>query len=213
MKRREKIVSICLLLVFIVFTILVKIVDVSGIGPENSMVGFSTINLFFHRLFDVNLVWYDITKYLGIIPFIGIFCYGVLGLSQLLKRKSLLKVDKKLIVLGIFYIIVGIMYVLFEKIVINYRPVILDGELEASYPSSHTMLAITTCMSFIIMNKYYIKNKKLLLGIDICVFILMILLVVGRLLSGVHWFTDIVGAILISTFLVYTFYKIVKKLK
>ena len=213
MKRREKIVSICLLLVFIVFTILVKIVDVSGIGPENSMVGFSTINLFFHRLFDVNLVWYDITKYLGIIPFIGIFCYGVLGLFQLIKRKSLLKVDKKLIVLGIFYIIVGIMYVLFEKIVINYRPVILDGELEASYPSSHTMLAITTCMSFIIMNKYYIKNKKLLLGIDICVFILMILLVVGRLLSGVHWFTDIVGAILISTFLVYTFYKIVKKLK
>ena len=94
-----------------------------------------------------------------------------------------------------------VVYVFFEKVIINYRPVILDGELEASYPSSHTMLAICICMSSLLISKYYIKDKYRKI-FDNITFVLMILLVVGRIISGVHWITDIIGGILISLFLV-----------
>lgn len=211
--KKELLIEMSMFLLIIVYIALIKTIDIAQIGPQNSEVGFATINGFFHNLFDYNETWYNITKYLGLIPFIGIFCYAILGLTQLIKRKSIFKVDKKLIILGIFYIVVGLVYIFFEKVVINYRPVILENELEASFPSSHTLLAITSSLSIIIMNKYYIKNKKLLKVINISLLVLMTVLIIGRILSGVHWITDIIGGILISIFLVYTFYNIITKIK
>ena len=191
----------CLFVICIVYTLIVKFVNVQAIGPNGSSVGLATINQFFKDLFNYNETWYKITKYLGYLPFLLVAFYGCIGLSQLIKKKELLKVDKELIALGIFYIMVGATYIFFEKVIINYRPVLMDGVLEASYPSSHTMLALCICASSMFISKKYIKNEKMNNLLTIGSGALMVILVVGRMLSGVHWFTDIVGGILISCFL------------
>lgn len=190
---------------FIIFTISLKLIDVNPIGPNSSLVGYSTINKAFHNFTNTNMLIYHITDYGGIPPIIMGMLFGVLGLIQLLKRKSIFKVDKKLLILGLFYIVIFLIYLTFELYVINRRPILLNGYLEASYPSSTTFLSITFMLSALPIIKNYIKNKKLLISIK-CLFILyMLFLVIGRLLSGVHWLTDIAGSILISTGLLFIY--------
>ena len=179
------------------------------IGPQGSEVGFSSINAIFQNSLGYNEIWYKITKYLGVIPFLIVAYYGLIGILQLTKRKSIMKVDKKIICMGAFYVLLGMTYVLFEKLVINYRPVMLEGELEASFPSSHTMLAVCICLSSLLVSKYYIKDEKIKKILDISTIILMVVLVVGRLLSGVHWFSDILGGVIISLFLVSIYYTLI----
>ena len=65
-----------------------------------------------------------------------------LGLGQLLKGKSLLKVERSILALGVFYAVVMAAYLVFEVWVVNYRPVLIEGALEASYPSSTTLLVL-----------------------------------------------------------------------
>ena len=174
------------------------------IGPNISEVGFSHINETVHDITKVNMIWYYITNYLGILPFFLVAYYGLLGLKQLLVEKNLKKVDIKLIILGIFYFTFAIIYLLFEKIVINCRPVLFDGKLEASYPSSHTMLAIFVCGSSLLMSKYFIKNEKARKIVNIITAIVMVAIIVGRTISGVHWATDILGGMIIGLFLLYS---------
>ena len=187
-----------LLLIFIAFTLLIKNVDVQAIGPENSEVGLATINDAFHGIFNYNELLYKISKYLGYISFLIIGLYGIKGLIQLIKEKNLFKVDKKLLILGGFYVVVLLVYILFEFVIINYRPVLEDGVLEASYPSSHTILSICVCASSLMISKDIFKKEKFTKILNICTYILMFGIIVTRVLSGVHWLTDIVGAILIS---------------
>ena len=204
MKRKNKslILVIITFILALLYTVIVKTVDVNVIGPMMSKVGFSTINNYFHNLIGYNDIWYKITKYLVLLPFLLVAYYGINGLMQLVKSKSLKKVDKRLIILGCFYILIGLCYIFFEKVIINYRPIMLEGVLEASYPSSHTVLAITICASSLLISKYYFANKNINKLVNIITWLIMIVIVVGRLLSGVHWFTDIIGGILISNFLI-----------
>ena len=44
----------------IIYTLLVKYIDVQEIGPNDSLVGFATINNFMFNLTGVNMLWYDI---------------------------------------------------------------------------------------------------------------------------------------------------------
>ena len=199
-------VSIISFIVAVLYIILLKTVDVQSIGPKSSSVGLASINNWFLQNIGTNDTCYKITKYLGILPFLLVGYYGFIGLKQLINKKSINKVDKELLLLGIFYILVGATYIFFEKVIINYRPVLMDGELEASFPSSHTMLAICVCASSLLISKYYIKNENIRKIIDILTWIVMIILVVGRALSGVHWITDIIGGILVSAFLISLFY-------
>ena len=192
---------------------MLKYYDVATIGPKNSAVGFSGINSLVHHALPYNEFWYKLTKYLGIIPFLYCAYYGIQGIIQIIKYKSLKKVDKRLIYLGIFYVVMLIVYILADKIVINYRPVLEDGVLESSYPSSHTLLACCICASSLLIAKYYMKNQKLLKIFNYGTIILMIISVVGRLLSGVHWLTDILGGIIISAFLVYLYYSFIYSYK
>ncbi len=212
MKKKKNlwVPAIILIVVSILYTVLVKFVDVGEIGPEGSSVGFQMINGYVHSMIGVQEFWYKVTKYLGILPFLYVGYYGVIGLMQLIKGKSLKKVDQRILALGGFYIVVGLVYVFFEKVVINYRPVILEEGLEASYPSSHTMLALCICLSSLLISKYYIKKqyKRVVDGITVS---LMTVLVVGRILSGVHWITDIIGGVLISLALVYTYKAVIKE--
>lgn len=213
--KNKKNILICVLLVLlsIIYTLLVKYVDTSIIGPNGSVVGFSSLNSFVFNLTGNNMTLYKITEILGIIPILIALMYAVIGLIQVIDRKSL-KVDKELIALGILYIIVILIYVFFEKCIINYRPVIIDGVLEASYPSSHTLLSICICGSALLINKYLFNNEKIYKYINIISIISMVLIVLGRLLSGVHWASDIIGSIIISITLLKileTYYLSIKK--
>ena len=202
-KNKNKLIKVLLLLLIsIIYTLLVKYYDTNAIGPKYTVVGFSSLNALFSNLTGYNPFFYKLTNILGYITFIIVIFYGIIGIKQLITKKNLLKVDKKIIFMGIFYILVLLVYILFEKIIINYRPIILEKELEASYPSSHTMLALCICLSSLIINKNYIKNKKILKIVNILIIILMLTLVIGRVLSGVHWISDIFGGIIISAFLV-----------
>ena len=214
-KKKNILLSILMTIITLGYIYLVKTFDVSAIGPNDSKVGFSGINGWFKELIGSNMTIYKITQILGLVVFIFVFMYGLIGLYQLIKRKSLFKVDKKLILLGCFYVLILAVYLLFEKVVINYRPILMDGKLEASFPSSHTMLAICVCVSSLIISKHFI-NRKYIKGLNIITIVLMLGVVFGRLISGVHWFSDILGGIIISvTLLMYfkTFYDYIRNSK
>lgn len=193
-------------LIFVIYTICVKFVDVAQIGPNNSSVGFSTINNFVHNLFGVNFTIYNITDWGGVVALIPAVVFAIVGLVQWIKRKSLKKVDKNIIALGIFYIVTVLVYVFFEFVVINRRPVLINGYLEASYPSSTTILSLTFLLSLIYQIKTYVSNKKVNICLQVITYCYSSFLVIGRLVSGVHWFTDILGGIIISIALLLFYY-------
>lgn len=205
MKKKNIITSITMIILAVIYTILVKIIDVAPIGPNNSEVGFSKINGFFHNLLGSNMTIYKITEILGIIPLLMAGIYAIIGLVELIKRKSLTKVDYEIYALVGLYVVVLGLYVFFEKCIINYRPILIDGVLEASYPSSHTLMALCICGSSIIVNKRIFHKKIFNLENKLSIF-LMITIILGRFISGVHWFSDIVGAIFISLALLSSFY-------
>lgn len=189
-------------LCFIVFTILVKTVDVQPLGAEASLIGFAGLNTAIFNLLGTNAFCYKLTQAFGLLAILVAGTFAVIGALQLIKRKSLLKVDRQIITVGIVYAIVIILYVLFEKLALNYRPVVLEEGLEASYPSTHTMLILTILGTAVSLIGKYIKNDKLALAGKIGCIIIMWLTVICRLLSGVHWFTDITGGLLISLCLI-----------
>ena len=197
---KKYITGLALFVLFIIWTILVKVVDVAPIGPQNTEVGFSTINGAIHELFGLNMFWYKLTMAFGILAIACAGVFAVIGLVQLIQRKSLNKVDHKLIAAGVLYLLIIILYVLFEKLVINYRPVIMPDNTvpEASYPSSHVMVICVILGSVPYLIKDYLRKDDLTRIVSIVCYVIMGLTVIGRLLSGVHWFTDIIGGVLIS---------------
>lgn len=199
-------VTIGLFASFILWTVAITILDVQAIGPNGSSVGFATFNGLFHKLTGVHMEIYTITDWLGLIPLCFALGFAILGLVQLIQRKSFLKVDYSILVLGGFYILVIASYLFFEKFVINYRPVLIEGNLEASYPSSTTLLVLCIMPTAMMQLNTRIRNntiKKVILSL-LAVFTAFV--VIGRLISGVHWFTDIIGGVLLSTGLVMLYY-------
>ncbi len=198
-------------LCFIIFTILVKVIDVQALGAQGSLIGFASLNISVNQLLGTNHFCYLITQLFGIIAIMAAALFAVMGFVQLIKRKSLLKVDHEILMAGIVYAVVIILYVLFEKLAINYRPLVLEDGLEASYPSTHTMLILTILGSAIPLAVKYISNPKAALAVKLICITVMWLTVVCRLLSGVHWFTDIVGGVLISLCLISLFKSLVRR--
>lgn len=191
---------------FVLWTVLIKFVDVQPIGPEGSEVGFASLNGFVHELLGEHMLLYMITDWLSLVPLFVVLFFGGMGFVQLVKRKSLLKVDRSILLLGIFYLLVAAAYVLFEVVTINYRPVLINGYLEGSYPSSTTMLVMCVMLTAVRLFWRLIPNdavRKIVCGGAVFFTVFM---VGGRLLSGVHWFTDIVGAMLLSGGLIMAYY-------
>ncbi len=191
-------ISIWLLVIAVIYTVLVKFVDVKAIGPGNTKVGFAAMNGWFRDLIGYNKLFYNISKYAGVLPFAFCGYYALMGLIEFIKTKSFKKVDYRYYILACFYVIFVAMYFFFEKVAINYRPVVLKGVIEASYPSTHTLLAICLCGSSLIASKLLIKNETLRKLADLAAWVLMIVIVLARLISGVHWLSDIIGGIVIS---------------
>ena len=190
---------------FVLWTVLVSYVDVRAIGQNASSVGFATLNGYVHNLTRVNMFLYTITDWLGLVPIGVAFGFAVLGLVQWVGRKSLFKVDRSILALGGFYIIVLAMYIFFEIVVINYRPVLIDGYLEASYPSSTTMLVMCVMPTAMMQLHARIKSGVFRRCVLISIAAFTAFMVIGRLASGVPWLTDIIGGALVSAGLVITY--------
>lgn len=187
---------------FVFWTFAVSSFDVAAIGPLGSEVGFSSLNGFFHKLTGVHFVLYYITDWLSIVPLCFCTGFAVLGLWQWIKRKSILKVDRSILILGVFYAVVFAFYLFFEVFVINFRPVLIDGILEASYPSSTTMLVLCIMPTAAMQLRSRMKNPVLSRFVSAGIYIFTVLMVFSRLLSGVHWLTDIIGGAFLSIGLV-----------
>ena len=209
MKKNGKkllILGITLLVMFVIWTCLIQCVDVQSAGQKGTEIGFATFNCWFHRIAGVHMAIYTITDWLGLVPIFVCMAFGGVGLAQLIKRKNFFKVDRDLILLGIYYVIVILAYLIFEMIPINYRPILIDGMLEASYPSSTTLLVLSVMPTLVYqVNR---RSTNLLFRRIVCVLsiVFSLFMVIGRLVAGVHWFTDIVGAVILSTGL-YCLYK------
>ena len=194
---------------FIVWTVLIQKVDVQPAGVNGTEIGFATFNSWFHELTGVHMTIYVITDWLGLVPICVCMIFAGIGFVQLVKRRSLFKVDYDIIVLGIYYIVVIAGYLVFEMIPINYRPILIEGRMEASYPSSTTLLVLCVMPTLIEQANRRLESAtiKKIIGIGSAIF--STLMVLGRLVSGVHWFTDIVGAALLSTGLFYIYKAVV----
>lgn len=204
--------AICMLIAFVLWTTAIQFIDIKAIGPQNSSVGFATLNQFIHNLTGVDMLLYTVTDWLGLVPIGFALGFALLGAVQWIMRKNLLKVDYSILILGIFYVIVFAMYILFEIFVVNYRPILINGFLEASYPSSTTMLVLCIMPTVVMQFNNRIKNKAVRKLISAIIIAFIIFMVAGRLLSGVHWFTDIAGGALLSCGLV-MLYRFVCNLK
>ena len=201
-------VGVSLLAAFVLWTVFVCFIDVRAIGPRESSVGFATLNGYVHNLTGVNMYLYVITDWLGLVPIGVAFGFAVLGLVQWIKRKSLLKVDRSILTLGGFYIVVMAVYILFEIVVINYRPILINGYLEASYPSSTTMLVMCVMPTAMMQFSTRIKNDLFRRCVMFTITVFIAFMLIGRLVSGVHWITDIIGGALLSTAIVLMYYSI-----
>ncbi len=216
MKKKQGVslfVGIGLFMVFMLWTVLVATVDKSPIGPNESNVGFSTLNGFVHRAIGCNMTLYTITDWLGLVPILVALGFAVLGLVQLIKRKSIKRVDRSIIFLGVFYIAVIAVYIFFEFVVINYRPVLIEGKLEASYPSSTTVLVMCVMSTALMQLGERMKNKTIRIVINSCILLFIAFMVITRAISGVHWISDIIGGCLISGCLISLYSFLISKKK
>ena len=200
MKRKFITAAVCFGL-FLLLILLVKTVDVAAVYPDVPEIGLSRLNMAVHDLFGENLGWYKVTNILGYLAILIALGFAAIGGLQLVYRRSVLKVDKEILLLGALYIVTILFYILFEKVVVNYRPLLMPGGEgpEASFPSSHTVLSCVILGSgLLLVKKYARKNKTIKLVLTVVFAVMLALIVAGRLLSGVHWFTDIVGGLLLS---------------
>lgn len=204
------VITISFFLIFAAFTAVVTLVDVQAIGPDGSSVGLATLNKAVFDTLGQNNLWYEATEILGLIPIAFAGAFALLGLAQAIKRRSVFKVDPEILLLGALYVFIGIAYVGFELVEINFRPILIDGALEASYPSTHTMLSVCIMLTAIYtVNKLMPRIKALIFAADGVCALLMTVIVVGRLLSGAHWFSDIIAGLIISIALVSLYYAFV----
>lgn len=211
MKRKNlksKCLGLWLLGVFALWTVLVSCVDVQAVGPLESEVGFAAMNLLVHERTGVHLSLYVLTDWLGLVPIGFMMSFGCLGLAQWIRRKHITKVDSSILVLGGFYLVVLAVYGFFEVVVVNYRPVLLEGILEVSYPSSTTVLVLCVIPTAIMQLRGRIRNRTVKGTITWLLAAFAVFMVVGRFLSGVHWFSDIIGGILLSAGLVLIYHSI-----
>ncbi|MBE6687145.1 MAG: phosphatase PAP2 family protein [Ruminococcaceae bacterium] len=208
MKSKEKkmlFFGLGLILAFIAWTVMVMTVDYRAVGVKGTSVGFSSFNTWFHSITGVHMTLYVITDWLGLVPLFVCFTFAGVGLVQLIKRRSLFKLDLDIIFLGVYYILVIFGYLIFEMIPLNYRPILINGFMEASYPSSTTLLVLSVMPTLTFQCSFRLKNMVLKRVINVITVIFSVFMVLGRLIAGVHWFTDIVGSVLLCGGLFYSY--------
>lgn len=207
--KKELISGVVLIAVFCLWTLLIQTVDVQSAGVNGTDIGLATVNVKFHSLTGVSMKLYNITDWLGLVPLFVCVGFAFVGLIQLIKRKSLIKVDADIIFLGIYYVIVIAGYLVFEMIPINYRPILINSFMEASYPSSTTLLVLSVMPTLVFQVERRAGNNIVRKLVFVLTTVFSAFMVIGRLVSGVHWITDIIGSVLLSAGLFYIYKAVV----
>lgn len=184
--------------IFIIWTALIQIIDVQTVGQNGTDIGFSDLNQWFHKLTGVHMLFYTVTNGLALVPSVVRMGFVLIGLVQLIKRKKLYKVDTDILLLIVYYILEYIYFWIFELIPINYRPIPIEGQIEASYPSSTTLLVVSVMLPFAFQVRRRVKISAVRYGLYGFTTVFILFMVIGRTVSGVHWITDIIGAIILS---------------
>ena len=197
--KKILITGLVLTALFALWTLLIQTVDVQPAGQNGTDIGFAAVNLWFHGLTGVHMTIYTVTDWLGLVPIFICMIFGGVGFIQLVRRRSFFKVDADILLLGAYYILVIFCYLIFEMIPVNYRPIPIDGFMEASYPSSTTLLVLSVMPTLSFQAHRRINNRTLIIIIDIFAGIFSMFMVLGRTVAGVHWLTDIIGSVLLSS--------------
>ncbi len=197
-EKRNLLAGVGLIGAFALWTVLIQWVDVQAVGQNGTRIGFADYNVCFHQLTGVHMTLYTITDWLGLVPIFICLCFGVMGLVQLIKRRDLLRVDSDILLLGVYYVMVIACYLIFEMIPINYRPVLIEGRQEGSYPSSTTLLVLSVMPTLMFQANRRVSNAMIRKAVAVFVIAFSAFMVIGRLISGVHWATDIIGSVLLS---------------
>ena len=197
--------SIILFSLSLIFSLIVKFVDVQSVGPDGSSVGLATLNSAVHSFLGVHPLAGTLTDIVAVLAFATVAGFAVYGLVSVVKQKGLKKLDRSFFALFGFYLLVAVVYIIFEKLALNFRPILIDSELEPSFPSSHTLFAVCLFSSADLMFSHLSTNKKLKNLVSAASVILIAFMAFARLVSGVHWLTDILGGLLIGFTLVSVF--------
>lgn len=197
-EKKSLLMGIISLAMFAVWTVLILTVDVQPLGQNGTSIGFATFNCWFHHFTGVNMAIYTITDWMGLVPVVICLIFAGIGLVQLIKRRNIFRVDADIMILGVYFVIVFLAYAIFEIIPINYRPILIEGRMEASYPSSTTLLVLSVMPALVEQIKRRLSGIRVKQIITIAAIAFSVFMVTGRLISGVHWFTDIVGGELLS---------------
>ena len=206
-KNKKLVITAALTLGTFFYTILIGVVDRKPIGPEESKVGWAALNGSFRDAIGENPVWDKITDVMMIIAILTAVSFIAIGVIQLIQTKNVFKVEKTIWGLAGVYVLMVLLYIIFDKIIkINMRPIIEDGgKLECSYPSSHVFIICTIMgTAYVAWGKIrFFKEKSMVLEcLRISAIAVMAITVAGRLVSGVHWFTDIWGGVLFAAMLI-----------
>lgn len=198
-RKKHLLTGILWLAAFSLWTLAVCRIDLQPLGPYGTMVGLGSLNGPVQRLVGFHRWLYDLTDLLSIIPLGCLAAFGLVGLYQWIRRRQLFRVDRSILALGVFYLAVGACFLLFEQFPVNFRPVLAEGVLEASYPSSTTLLVLTVMPTTVLQLRYRCENCR---KYCTAIWLYTAFMVMGRVLSGVHWITDIIGGILLAAGLV-----------
>ena len=187
MKDKKNIVIIVLSLLFIVLCILVKLDLLSNI--DESVYKFITSNMN-----DTTTNIYKVITFFGSTIFMVGLCVLLLVLFIILKKN----------IYG--YIICGTL--IFSTIINNVIKVIIRRERPIymivrettfSFPSGHTMASVSMYGILIYLINKSNMNKKLKIVLSIILGMIPLMVATSRIYLGAHYFSDILGAIMLAT--------------
>lgn len=202
--KKSVVPAVVTLVLFFALTACLYCIDPRPIAANSSMVGMGFVNEPFNQLTGVNWSAYAASQLGGYISIASMFVFFCVGVAQLAKTRSLKGVDMAIYLLAAAYVVMLVLYVGFDKLALNYRPVLVDGQLEPSYPSSHSFLAVGALGCAAVWARARLSRKVSAIITALCG-ILAAFVVVARLISGVHWLTDIVAGVLLGLTLVFAY--------
>lgn len=202
--------AVCCTILFLVLTVSLLLVDVQSAGAQT--VGWASLNFWWHDLISVQHGWHIVSNIVATVTLLALCAMVVWQFIIMLRGKSFRAFLKQWLAFDITVILLVLCYVLFQIVVVNYRPIMIDGMAEVSYPSSHILLFATLLPLIVCECWHNVPSKVWRRVIAVSALVLMVVGIVARALCGYHWLTDSVGALLLSAALV-AWYKVMTQYK